>query len=59
MLSVNPLECISMTSWMASQSSNSEVQNLFLGGEDMNLLFIGFEGSNEEKIGWQQKEEVL
>ena len=59
MLSVNPLECISMTSWMASQSSNSEVQNLFLGGEDMNLLFIGFEGSNEEKMGWQQKEEVL
>ena len=48
-----------MTSWMASQSYNSEVQNLFLGGEDMNLLFIGFEGSNEEKMGWQQKEEVL
>ena len=48
-----------MTSWMASQSSNSEVQNRFLRGEDMNLLFIGFEGSNEEKKGWQQKEEVL
>ena len=48
-----------MTSWMASQNSNSEVQNRFLGGEDMNLLFIGFEGYNEEKMGWQQKEEVL
>ena len=59
MLSVNPLKCISMTSWMASQNSNSEVQNRFLGGEDMNLLFIGFEGYNEEKMGWQQKEEVL
>ena len=59
MLLVNPLKCISMTSWMASQSSNSEVQNRFLRGEDMDLLFIGFEGYNEEKMGWQQKEEVL
>ena len=32
---------------------------LFPRGKDMNLLFNGFVGSNEEKMGRQQKEEVL
>ena len=27
--------------------------------EDINFLFINFEGSNEEKMGRQQKEEIL
>ena len=31
----------------SSQSSSSAVRDRFPGGEDMNLLFNGFEGSNE------------
>ena len=33
--------------------------DLLLGREDMNLLFNGFESSNEEKMVRQQEEEVL
>ena len=35
------------------------VRDHFSRGEDMNLLFNGFEGSNEEKMGRQQQEEFL
>ena len=35
------------------------VRDRFQRGEDMNLLFNGFEGSNEEKMVRQQEEEVL
>ena len=35
------------------------VRNCFPGGEVMNLLFKFFEGSDEEILGKQQKEEVL
>ena len=32
------------------------MEDRFAGGEVMNLLFNFFEGSNEEKMGRQQKE---
>ena len=34
-------------------------QDRFLGGKVVNLLFNFFEGSNEEMLGRQQKEEAL
>ena len=40
-------------------SSSAAVQDRFSGIEDLNLLFNCFEGSNEEKVGKQQTEEVL
>ena len=43
---------------MDSKSSPT-VWNRFPGGKDMNLLFNGFKGSNEEKMGRKQREEVL
>ena len=45
--------------WEGSQSSRSVVLGLFPGGEGMNLLFNGFESSNEENVIRQQEEEVL
>ena len=35
------------------------VEDHFLGGEEMNLLFNAFEGSNEEKMSRQQKVAVI
>ena len=41
---------------MDSKSSTSlAIWDGFAGGEDMNLLFNGFEGSNEEKMVRQQE----
>ena len=47
-----------MARWIASQSRCCGPGS-FPGGEVMNLLFKFFEGSNEEILGRQQKEEVL
>ena len=45
---------------MESKSELSPaVQDLFPGGDGMNLLFNGFESSNEENMVRQQLEEVL
>ena len=38
---------------------NSCGLGLFLEWEDMNLLFNGFDGSNQEKMVRQQEEDVL
>ena len=38
-----------MAEWIASQCSDLAVHDRFPGGENMNLLFNSFEGSNEEK----------
>ena len=58
MFYVNQFEHILMASWIVSWSSTPAVLDHFPGGEDMNLLFNSFEGSNEKK-GWQQKNDVL
>ena len=44
---------------MARHCSSLAVGDRFLGGENRNLLFNGFEGSNKEKMGREQKEQVL
>ena len=44
---------------MASQSSGATIQDRFPGRESTNKLFNFFEGSNEEIMGKEQKEEVL
>ena len=45
-----------MAQWIASQSSDLAVRDYFLGGENINLLFNGFEGSYGEKwVGNRRK----
>ena len=48
-----------MAQWIASQSSSLRIRDHFSGGENMNLLFNVFKGSNKESMGRQRKEEVL
>ena len=40
---------------LGGQITSCAVRDLFPRGEDMNLPFHGFEGSNEEKMDRQQK----
>ena len=57
---MNQFECTLMAYWIASLSSSPAVQDLFLGGEGMNLLFNDFESSNEKKnMVRYHEEEVL
>ena len=51
-------EHTSVAYWIVSQSSSAAVRDFFQGGEGMNLLFNGFESSNEENMVRQQEEEV-
>ena len=45
-----------MAQWIASWSSDLAVRDYFLGGENINLLFNGFEGSYGEKwVGNRRK----
>ena len=44
---------------IASQISSPAAPDHFPGGENKNLFFNCFEGSNEEKKSGLQKEEVL
>ena len=48
-----------MAQWIASQVSSTAIRDCLPGGQVMNLLFNFSEGSNEETMGRQQKEEVL
>ena len=52
--------CQNVHQWPNGQQVRVDVavQDRFPGGEVMNLLFKFFEGSNEELMGRQQKEEV-
>ena len=50
---------LNLKKWIVSQSSSPAVCDFFWGGEGMNLLFNGFESSNEEDMVRQQEEEVL
>ena len=57
---MNQFEYTLMAYWIASLSSSPAVQDLFLGGEGMNLLFNDFESSNEKKnMVRHHEEEVL
>ena len=52
-------KCTSVAYWIARQNSGVAIQDRFPGGKVMYLLYNFFEGSNEERMGRQQKEEVL
>ena len=53
---LNQFELISRAYWVVSQSSSPAKRDRFPGGEDMNLFFNGFEGSNKEKMVRQQEQ---
>ena len=50
---------VSVAKWIASQCTRATVQNHFSEGRLWIYFSIFFEGSNEEILGRQQKEEVL